>query len=320
MENDRFTGQQLLKETRVGFKYGKGTSLKLDAFAHILPTVCDKAIEHLETLAGADKPFFIYLAPCAPHDPYVPTAAWKGKSGLGAYADYVMETDAEIGRFLAALDKTGQADKTLVIFTSDNGCAPYAGVRSMENQGHYPSADRRGYKADAWDGGHRIPLIVRWPGMVKPGTQCHRLVCLNDFMATCAEITGAKLSDNAGEDSISLFPLLRGEDKPVRETLVHHSFHGNFAIRDGQWKLVLCPGSGGWSSGPKTPTVQLYDMSVDIGERNNLEAEHPDVVKRLTEKLGKIVAAGRSTPGPKQKNDVMVDIFKRQAAGKPADK
>jgi arylsulfatase A-like enzyme len=301
----------------MGAKFGAGTPLKLDAFSHILPTVCDRAIEKIGELAKTGKPFFIYCAPCAPHDPYVPTKEWKGRSGLGDYADYVMETDAEIGRVLDALEKTGQASNTLFVLTSDNGCAPYAGAKGMEAKGHYPSAQFRGYKSDIWDGGHRIPFIVRWPGVVKPGSTCGQMVCEMDFMATCAEITGAKLPENAAEDSVSLLPLLKGKDQPVRSALVHHSYDGNFAIREGKWKLIFCPGSGGWgvpnaaaARKQKLPEVQLYDMTGDEGEQANLQGEHPDIVKRLTANLEKIVADGRSTPGPKLKNDVPVNIKK----------
>jgi arylsulfatase A-like enzyme len=330
-ENGRFVGTPLLKETRVGLKYGQGTSLKMDDFAHILPAVTDKAVKTIESLAAKQKPFFIYYAPSTPHDPFVPTPEWKGKSGLGVYADYVMELDFEVGRLLAALDKTGQADNTIVIFTSDNGCAPYSGSKScsasgyarydgvagMKAQGHFPSAQFRGYKSDTWDGGHRIPFIVRWPGVVKPGATCAQLVGQIDLLATCAEITGVKLADNAAEDSLSLLSLLKGGGQPVRDTLVHHSFNGRFSIREGQWKLILCAGSGGWGAPPKVakgeklPEVQLYNMSVDEGEQKNLQAEHPEIVKRLTEKLEKLVAEGRSTPGTPQKNDVPIDIFKK---------
>jgi arylsulfatase A len=144
------------------------------------------------------------------------------------------------------------------------------------------------------------------------------LVCEMDLMATCADVLGVKLPDNAGEDSVSLLPLLKGDDKPVRTSLVHHSIEGKFAIRDGTWTLALCAGSGGWDS-PKDgmalkqglPAVQLYDMSMDEGQRENLQAERPEIVKRLTMLLETIVADGRSTPGPKEKNDVPVDIFKK---------
>lgn len=316
IENDRFVGKPLFNRTKLGAKYGSGTTLKPDDFSHILPTVCDRAVAKLGEFAKSTQPFFIYLAPCAPHDPYVPTDAWKGKSGLGTYADYVMETDAEIGRVLEALDKTGLATNTLVCFTSDNGCAPYAGVKQMEAKGHFPSADKRGYKSDIWDGGHRIPFMVRWPGKVKAGTANSQTICLTDLIATCAEILGAKLPDNAAEDSVSLLPLLEGlPHPPTHEAVVHHSFDGNFAIRQGKWKLEFCAGSGGWGA-PKNgskeagelPPIQLYDLSADPAETKNLEAENPEVVKRLTVLMKKHIAEGRSTPGAPQHNDVTVIV------------
>ena len=321
IENDRFIGQPLFNRTKLGAKYGAGTSLKPDDFSHILPTVCDRAVAKLSEYSKSTQPFFIYLAPCAPHDPYVPTAAWKGKSGLGTYADYVMETDAEIGRVLEALEKSGKADDTLVFFTSDNGCAPYAGVKQMEAKGHFPSADKRGYKSDIWDGGHRIPFMVRWPGKVKAGTTNAQTICLTDLLATCAEILGAKLPDNAAEDSISLLPLLKGQLYPTtHEAVVHHSFDGNFAIRHGKWKLALCPGSGGWSAPNEKaaisqglPGTQLYNLADDLVETNNLQATRPEIVAQLTKLMEKYVADGRSTPGKIQANDVAVQLIKSNA-------
>lgn len=316
IENDRFTGQPLFNRTKLGAKYGAGTTLKPDDFSHILPTVCDRAIAKLGEFAKSTQPFFIYLAFCASHDLYVPTDAWKGKSGLGTYADYVMETDAEIGRVLEALEKSGKADNTLVFFTSDNGCAPYAGVKQMEAKGHYPSADKRGYKSDIWDGGHHVPFLVRWPGKVKEGTTNSQTVCLTDLIATCAEILGEKLPDNAAEDSVSLLPILRGQLQPPKhDAVVHHSIDGNFAIRQGKWKLEFCAGSGGWGD-PKNgskkakelPPMQLYDLSADPAETHNVEAANPAVVQKLTTLMEKYVADGRSTPGKTQTNDVKVNF------------
>jgi arylsulfatase A len=222
----------------------------------------------------------------------------------------VMETDWAVGEVLAALDKAGIADSTLVIFTSDNGCSPAAKPKELEARGHYPSELRRGYKADIWDGGHRIPFIVRWPGKIKAGSRTDQITCLTDLMATCAEIVGVKVPDSTGEDSVSIVPVLLGTAKePVREAVVHHSIKGNFAIRQGPWKLELCQNSGGWSKdGPVGTPGQLYDMSKDVGERANEYAQQPEVVARLTKLLEKYVADGRSTPGPALKNDVPVDI------------
>jgi len=317
VENDRFIGPPLLNYTKMGAKYGSGTSLKQDDFAHILPTVFDRAIAKLDAFANGKQPFFIYLAPCAPHDPFVPTAEWKGKSGLGDYADYVMETDAEIGRFLKALDQTGLTTNTLVFVTSDNGCAPYAGVKPMEAKGHFPSANARGYKSDIWDGGHHVPFMVRWPGIVKAGTTSAQTICLTDLLATCADVLEAQLPANAGEDSVSLLPILKGlSQPPTRDAIVHHSIDGAFAIRQDKWKLAFTAGSGGWST-PKTgskqaenlPALQLYDLAADPAEQNNIQAEHPEVVKRLTTLLKKFITDGRSTPGKKQQNDVPVNFL-----------
>jgi len=289
----------------------------------MLPRLTRRAVEAIGQRADEakkGKPFFLYLAFNSPHTPIVPSAPWRGRSGLNAYADFVMQTDAAVGEVLAALDRHGLADQTLVIFTSDNGCSPAANVGQLERQGHYPSAQFRGYKADIWDGGHRVPFVARWPGKVRAGATSDQLICLTDLMATCAELLGIKLPENAAEDSVSILPALLGTDKgPLREAVVHHSISGRFAIRQGKWKLELCPGSGGWGSPTDAaalnqglPPIQLYDMTEDIGERRNQRAEQPEVVQRLTALLEKYAAQGRSTPGAPQRNDVPVSIRKRE--------
>ena len=226
-----------------------------------------------------------------------------------------MQTDDAVGRVMRALDDEGVADRTLVIFTSDNGCSPQAKFDELAAKGHNPSHHFRGHKADIYEGGHRVPFIVRWPGQVKPGTRSGQVICLTDLLATCAEVVGAKLPADAGEDSVSFVPALRGTAKtPLREAVVHHSMNGSFAIRQGKWKLCLCPGSGGWSK-PRPgkedrglPAVQLYDLESDAGEKVNVQAKHPDVVERLTKFLRKYVDDGRSTPGAPQKNTAPVQI------------
>lgn len=315
IENDRTVGlpsvplpKELLGNNMASVAGPALPGWKLDA---ILPTITDKACEFVRTRAQAGTPFFLYLPLTSPHTPLAVTEAWQGKSGLGKYADYVMETDAMIGRVLEALEQSGATTNTIIIATSDNGCAPYIGVAQLEGKGHFPSAQFRGYKSDLWDGGHRIPFIVRWPGVVKPGSSCNQTVCEMDLMATCADLLGVKLPDNAGEDSVSFLPLLKGSRHRVRNALVHHSIKGNFAIRQGQWKLELCPGSGGWSKGRVADAPgQLYDLTQDVGERTNQYVQHPELVKRLIEELQKTVADGRSTPGQRQTNDVPVDVWK----------
>ena len=330
IENDRTVGipSQFLPSRLVGNHLAAmhGPAMPYWHFEQLLPTWAKKADGYIRERAQADEPFFLYLPMTSPHTPLSVNKPWIGSSGLNNhYADLVIETDDVFGRVLASLEAHGVADNTLVIFASDNGCAHYIGGKedglgngqqAMEPQGHFPSGPYRGYKSDAWDGGHRIPCIARWPGVIEPGSQCDQLVCLSDLMATCAEMVGDVLPENAGEDSVSMMPLFRDPGSGIRESVVHHSFSGKFAIRDAHWKLVLCPGSGGWSLNDEEaakdglPLVQLYDMQVDPGEQNNLHAENPEKVKELLALLKKQVADGRSTPGVPQQNDVPVDIWK----------
>jgi len=287
----------------------------------MLPTLAAKASAQVTERAKSGQPFFLYLPLNSPHTPIVPSKKWQGKSGLGDYADFVMETDWAIGEVLAALDTAGVANKTLVIATSDNGCSPAANTDKLEVQGHFASAQLRGYKADIWDGGHRVAFLARWPDRLKAGSQSAQLVCHTDLMATCAEILGVKLPDDAGEDSVSILPALMGKEiAPLRAAVVHHSISGKFAVRQGNWKLELCAGSGGWgkpgdaeATKQGLPDVQLYDLSTDVAESKNLQAEHPDVVARMTKILEQQIANGRSTPGAKQKNDAAIQIIKSQS-------
>ena len=321
IDNDRTVGipSEYLPARLLGNNQAStpGPAMPYWHFEQLLPKWAEKADAYIRERAANEEPFFLYLPMTSPHTPLSVNAEWIGKSRLNnLYADLVMETDDVFGQVLASLDENGVADDTIVLFTSDNGCAHYIGVDMMEEQGHYPSAHLRGYKSDAWDGGHRIPCIVRWPGVVEAGKTCDQLVCLSDLMATCADVVGSELPDKAGEDSVSWLSLFEGRDEPVRSHVVHHSIRGKFAVRDGRWKLVLCPGSGGWAKQDAEaaeeglPIVQLYDMVGDPGEQNNLEATHREKVKEMVALLERIVDDGRSTPGEKQTNDVDVDIWK----------
>lgn len=281
----------------------------------ILPALGNRTVEYISRMSKEVQPFFVYLPLTSPHTPLSVNDAWKGKSGLNRYADFVMETDAIVGRVLDALEQNNVADKTLVIFTSDNGCAPYIGVTELEDMGHFPSGPLRGYKSDVWEGGHRVPFIVRWPGHVEPKSVCHYLVHQADLIATCAEVTGAKLQATSGEDSVSLLPLLRGEDRPLRDHAVSQSSGGLISIRRGPWKLVFGPGSGGWGKGRDDHPAQLYNLADDLGETRNLYAERREMVKELTALMEKLVNDGRSTPGQIQKNDQPFD-WKQFMAGK----
>lgn len=278
--------------------------------ADVLPRLTQRAEAFIEEKSRGDAPFFLYFALTAPHTPILPAPEFRGRSGTNEYGDFCLHLDAVVGRVLAALERNGVADDTIVIFTSDNGCSPMADFEELAACGHFPSYVFRGHKADIYEGGHRIPLLVRWPNGICAGTVCHETVCLSDLLATCAEILGVTLPDNAGEDSVSNLPAWQGKmlDRPLREMTVHHSLDGSFSIRVGRWKLEMCPGSGGWSSpmpGPECeglPPIQLYDLSSDIGEQVNVADEHPEVVSRLRDMLTACVVRGRSTPGAPLEN------------------
>ncbi len=296
------------------------TVIAHDPEINMLPRLAREAVEYIEDRAriDADKPFFLYVPFGSPHTPILPTAEWQGKSGLGAYADFVMETDAAFGGIVDALERNGFTENTIVIFSSDNGCSKAAKIPALQEQGHFPSAHLRGSKADLWDGGHRVPFIVKWPGVVQAESKSDQLVCLVDLIATCSDILGKELPDTAAEDSVSLLAALEG--KPIVSTragVIHHSISGHFAFRQGKWKLLLSKASGGWTS-PKENEVpegaviaQLYDLENDPGEENNLYLSHPEVADRLLKLLEADVRRGRSTDGNSSKNDVdEIDLWK----------
>ncbi|MCE9562254.1 MAG: arylsulfatase [Planctomycetes bacterium] len=285
----------------------------------VLPSLTKKAVAYIGERAKAKTPFFLYLPLASPHTPIASKKDWQMKSGLNPYADFVMATDSAVGDVLAALKANGVDDNTLVIFTSDNGCSPMADFPVLLKLGHNPNYIFRGHKADIFEGGHRVPFFVSWPGKITPGSKTDRIVCLTDITATCAAAIGAKVPDDVAEDSISFASAwTTPKDPPARTGLVVQSVNGSFAIREGKWKLCLCPGSGGWSvprPGSKDevglPAVQLYDLEADIAEKTNLEAKHPEIVARLTKQLEKFVADGRSTEGKPQKNTTPVTIRKK---------
>ena len=275
--------------------------------AEVLPTITEKAVGFIERHAKtrADKPFFLYFPLTAPHTPWLPTKPFRGKSGAGAYGDFVAQVDFTVGKVVETLDRLKLAENTLLVLTSDNGAHWTPG--DIEKFGHRANRHLRGQKADAWDGGHRVPFIVRWPGVVKPGTESDQLLCLTDFFATAAEIVGKKLPAEAGEDSFGFLSLLKGEsvrnrERPIRDAVVHHSAAGMFAIRKGNWKLILGRGSGGFSlprkikPKPGEAQGQLYDLSKDPSEQRNLYLKHPQVVKSLTALLDGYKKNGHSRP------------------------
>ena len=245
--------------------------------------------------SAEDEPFFLYLAYTSPHKPVIPLERFRGQSGAGAYGDFLLETDWHIGRLLDKLDALGIADNTLVIVTSDNGPENTWRERT-ERYGHASNGPFREGKRSIYEGGHRVPFLVRWPARVPAQTTCSQTICQTDLFATFAELFGSPLPADAAEDSISFLPALTGSDPGARGPLIHHSAQGRFAIRSGSWKLVMPH---------RRAPLELYQLADDPGEAENVAATHPDVVARLTAEITAIVTRGRSTPGPRVPNDTV---------------
>jgi arylsulfatase A len=311
IENDRTQGipNELLPRNLRGNNLASlpGPALQNWKLEGILPALSDRACDFIASQATAKRPFLLYLPLTTPHTPLAVNAAWRDQSGLNnAAADLIMETDATVGRVLHALEKSGVADETLVLFTSDNGFAPYVGADDLEKRGHFPSGPLRGYKSDVWEGGHRVPFIVRWPGVVKPGGVCGQLVHHADMLRTLADVLDTPLPDNAGEDSFSLLPVLKGNDKPIRPHAVSCAAAGTPGLRQGDWKFI--PGS----------KPGLYNLADDLGETKNLAGDKPELVAEMRALLEKLITDGRSTTGSKQPNDVEVHRFHASASSPPS--
>jgi len=268
----------------------------------VLPTLAEKAVTWIEECGrDGERPFFLYFPLTAPHTPWVPTPAFQGKTEVGHYGDFTAQVDHVVGRIVDTLDRTGAARNTLLIVTSDNGS--HWPRSDIERWGHRANLDCRGQKADIWEGGHRIPFLVHWPGVVAPGTVSDQTICLADLFRTVAGVVGTEVPENAGEDSYDLLPVLRGEAAaPIRDEIVHHSGDGMFAVRRGRWKLILGRGSGGFTPPrrvtPKKgePAGQLYDLVEDPAETTNRYGAKPKVVAELTARLDRIREQGRSVP------------------------
>lgn len=246
----------------------------------ILPTLAQKAGEWISEQSKSSQPFFLYPPLTSPHAPIAPSDKFLGKSGISAYADFVIETDWVVGHVMASLEESGVAGNTIVIFSTDNGTSPKANFAKLENHGVDLRNHYKGHKAQIHEGGHRVPFVIRWPGKVKQGSVCHETICLNDFMATVADISDFKLPADCAENSTSLLPLITGKQTslPHRPLVVNHDIAGNFAIRKGKWKLV--------------GNSKLFDLMMDPKESTDLSAAYPEIVKDLYETLRRYRSGG----------------------------
>ncbi|MBI5772507.1 MAG: arylsulfatase [Verrucomicrobia bacterium] len=335
IENDRTVGIPSVREGGRDEQFNiPGPMLPGWKLVNILPELTKRAVKWVEDSAKSGQPFFLYFPLTSPHFPVVPAPEFKGKSGAGDFGDFVVQTDWTAGQVLAALQRSGVADNTLVIFTSDNGpeitgeVNPGAYDRVTQFQ-HWSMGELRGAKRDLWEGGHRVPFLARWPGKIKAGAVSGETICHVDFMRTVAAILGAKLPDSAAPDSYSLLPVFLGEPypKPLREATVHHAASGKFAIRKGDWVLIDAPTGDDNGARGEPPWLkeqrgyaksaapgELFNVREDVAQRHNHFADQPGKVRELKALLEKYQRDGRSTPGPAQTNDVPV------ASGAPADK
>ena len=274
-------------------------------FRAVLRTYTGRWAGYIDEASAADRPYFLYAPMPSPHTPIAPHESFVGTSGVSQYADFLIQTDAAVGAILDAVDRSGE--ETMVLFTADNGTSPKADFAGLKAGGIDLTANWRGWKSDVFEGGHRVPLVVRWPGTVKAGSTSDEVVTLCDLVATLAAAIGVKLPLDAAPDSVSLLSILRGDHdgRPLHDVVVHHSGSGHFAVRGGDWKVLFARGSGGWSSPTEAeaktrglPPVQLYDLSEDARETANVAGDHPGVVTELTSDLRRVVERGRSTLGP----------------------
>ena len=319
IRNDRATEQPTssLKEEDKGGR--QGPTVPGWRHKHVMPTLTNEVISFIQR--NEQSPFFVYMPLNAPHTPHAPGDAFVGTSKLDIYGDFMVEVDNHIGRVMEELDRLKLTDNTLVIVTSDNG--PETNMYPRRSKfGHDSSSHFLGAKRDNWEGGHRVPFIARWPGVIAPGSTCDTPFCLVDMMATFAEMMSVELPKDQGVDSVSILPLMlgKGDDYRKAHAIIHHSSSGRFAIRNGDWKLLLHAGSGGngYGGGQRssryngtieqrsfdTANRQLYNMRTDPDETTNLIEIRPDVVSELTALAGEYVRQGRSTPGSHQKTDL----------------
>ncbi len=273
-------------------------------FHAVMPTLTRKAVEWIGQQKGAAQPFFLYFPFTSPHAPIVPAPEFVGKSQAGGYGDFMVQTDWTVGQVLNALEANGFAAHTLVIFSSDNGPERYAYDR-IQNFQHRSSGPLRGLKRDIWEGGHRVPFLVRWPGVVPPGTVNDGLLSQIDLMATLATVVGADLPEAAAPDSFSQLTLLKGGNSS-RTALVHNTKANHYAIRQGDWVLIDAP-SGAVTKVPawfdqefnypeNVLPAALYDLSRSVAQRENLYASHPEKARELRALLAQIRNADRTRP------------------------
>ncbi|MBK1817107.1 sulfatase-like hydrolase/transferase [Luteolibacter yonseiensis] len=317
IENDRTVG---IPAEASGPAYNRpGPALPGWDWTNVLPEITRRGVTYIEEAGKKSGPYFLYVPLTSPHYPVVPTPEFRGKSGAGDYGDFVLQTDDAVGRILDAIDRSGQAENTLVIFTSDNGPEVTGEVKPgvydrVKQYGHSSSGGLRGAKRDLWEGGHRVPFIARWPRRIKPALTSETTISHVDFFATAAAILGKPLDPEAAPDSFNILPALIGEPSgQVRPATIHHGQNGNLAIRQGDWVFINAPSGDGnrepswrkeeWKIQPHDEQAELFNLKDDPRQTRNLYSGNRDKALELKSLLDRFISTGRSTPGPDLAND-----------------
>ncbi|WP_149304110.1 sulfatase family protein [Pareuzebyella sediminis] len=261
----------------------------------VLPTLTKKTVDWINT-QEKEQPFFLYFALPSPHAPIIPNDEFDGKSQAGGYGDFMVQTDWVAGQVLKALKEKGLEDNTIIIFSADNGTEAYAWKRA-EKYGHFSMGNFRGLKRDVWEGGHHVPLVIKWPNQIKAGSISNELISQIDIMATVANLIGIDLPENAAPDSYNFEPVLKGEPyhSPLRETTIHNTYASKWGIRKGDWLYINSP-SGGHREPPDSfkeltgytdfdePGL-LFNMKDDSEQRVNLYEKYPEKIEELDKLL-----------------------------------
>ncbi len=293
LENGKPTSRQLVEmignDSPRGVYWRTGIASIDFKMENTLAHLGNKAREFIVQNSKNEEPFFLYLPLTSPHTPWLPTEEFQGKSKAGTYGDFVAQTDDVVGKVIATLDSLGLKENTIIVFTSDNGADWKPGDKE-KFPAHNANGVLRGQKSDIWEGGHRVPFIVRWPERVQGGTVANQTVCLTDLMATFAQLLNRELPQDAAQDSFDFSPVLLTRDytKSIRPSIIHHSISCMFSIRQGNWKYIEGQGSGGWSTDESTTkelTSQLYDLEADPSETINLIKQKPKLANELKERL-----------------------------------
>jgi len=288
VENDKMLAEPTIQisEHPDGDRFKPGPSVENWEFEKVMPTLTAKAVEWIGKQKGQNKPFFMYIPWTSPHTPVLPIDKFKGSSKAGEYGDYVTQSDWHAGEVLKALEKNGFSENTVVIFTADNGAAGQMQTRFVET-GHNSSGELKGMKISIYEGGHRVPFIIKWPGVTSAGSVSHALISQIDIMATIAKAIGYDIEEGQAEDSLNLMPVISGKQNHLRKSLVINN--KLWGMRYGDWVYLEDADKNRMKADylkargytKETAKYVLYNIKKDVAQRHNVIDQHPEIRKKL---------------------------------------